>query len=277
MLADDLRCRNAFIGLGKCHPHRALVAAALAATAFASTAVAETELDLASPSLSSSSSSSAAPPSLAAAFQNGVHPQTLAFRLPEDATEAIAAEEDAATDRERATRCSRSMRLCTRPTASPDAEDEEDGEAQVQGQGRTRAQLGQRRSSRSRRQYGHTPPPDLAAGCFRHRHSSPPPPPVAAATAAFSAFISLRAVALCLALLGEWKEGGALRIRTHSVAAGRGAPECVIKEAPAGLNGVCFFGHGEKARSLRLFTRVPSGTAGQWLPRDLLRLHLNLL
>uniref|UniRef100_A0A3B6PM92 Uncharacterized protein n=1 Tax=Triticum aestivum TaxID=4565 RepID=A0A3B6PM92_WHEAT len=212
MLADDLRCPNAFIGLGKCHPHRAFVAAALAATAFASTAVAETELDLASPSLSSSSSSSAAPPSLAEDFQNGAHPQTLAFRLPEAATEAIVAEEDAATDRERATRCSRSMRLCTRPTASPDAEEEEDGEAHVQGQGRTRAQLGQSRSSRSRRQYGHTPPPDLAAGCFRHRHSSPPT--ASAATAAFSAFIRAVALArplslsLCLALLGEWKEGG---------------------------------------------------------------------
>jgi hypothetical protein len=47
MLADDLRCLNAFIGLGKCHPQRAF-----AATALASTAVAETELDLARPSLS---------------------------------------------------------------------------------------------------------------------------------------------------------------------------------------------------------------------------------
>jgi hypothetical protein len=52
MLADDLRCLNAFIGLGKCHPQRAFAAAAFAATALASTAVAETELDLARPSLS---------------------------------------------------------------------------------------------------------------------------------------------------------------------------------------------------------------------------------
>ncbi|CAM0944811.1 unnamed protein product [Alopecurus aequalis] len=187
MLADDLRCLNAFMGLGKCQPQRAFAAAAFAATTFASTAVAETELDLASPSRSSSSSSS-----LAEAFQKGVHPQTFAFRFPPTppaaATEASATEEDAATDRDRAIRCSRSMRLWTRPTASPDAEDEEEGEAHVQGQGRTRAQLGQRRSSRSRRQYGHTPPPDLAAGCFLHRHSSPL---TATATAGFSAFISL--------------------------------------------------------------------------------------
>jgi len=110
-----------------------------------------------------------------------------------------AAEEPAATDRERAIRCSRSMRLCTRPTALPDAEDEEDGEAHdaAQGQGRTCAQLGHSRRSRSRRQYGHTPPPDLAAGCFRHRHSSPPPP-AATATAAFSGFISMRLRSLSL-------------------------------------------------------------------------------
>uniref|UniRef100_A0A0D9YWR0 Uncharacterized protein n=1 Tax=Oryza glumipatula TaxID=40148 RepID=A0A0D9YWR0_9ORYZ len=233
MLADDLRCRNALSGLGKCHPHRAFAAAA---AAFASTTVAETELDLASPipsSSSSSSSAAAATPSLAAGFQNGGHPQTLAFCLPPtapavaDAVEAAAREEDAATDRDRAIRCSRSMRVWTRPTASPDADEEEDGDAHVQGQGRTCAQLGQRRRSLSRRQCGHTPPPDLATGCFRHRHSSPPPPPPPTATAAFSAFIPLspaRAVGCCVSpslnsapRFSERKRGGV----THNVAVER--------------------------------------------------------
>lgn len=179
MLADDLRCRNALSGLGKCHPHRAFAAAA---AAFASTTVAETELDLASPippSSSSSSSAAAATPSLAAGFQNGGHPQTLAFRLPPtapavaDAVEAAAREEDAATDRDRAIRCSRSMRVWTRPTASPDADEEEDGDAHVQGQGRTCAQLGQRRRSLSRRQCGHTrrriSPPGASGTATRRR------------------------------------------------------------------------------------------------------------
>lgn len=194
-LADDLRCRNALSGLGKCHPHRARAALAAAAV-FASTAVADTELERGSPSPSSSSStssSSSAPPSRAAGFQNGGQPQTRAFRLPEATAEGAAtaaaktAEEPVATDLERAIRCSRSMRLWTRPTASPEAEVEDDDGDAAQAQGRTCAQLGQSRRRRSRRQYGHTPPPDLAAGCFRHLHSSPPAP--AGATAAFSAFI----------------------------------------------------------------------------------------
>jgi len=199
-------------GLGKCHPHRARAAAA---AVFASTAVADTELERGSPSPSSSSSSSSAPPYRAAGFQNGGHPQTRAFRLPEATVEGAAtaaantAEEPVATDLERAIRCSRSMRLWTRPTASPEAEEEDDGDA-AQAHGRTCAQLGQSRRRRSRRQYGHTPPPDLAAGCFQHLHSSPPPPPPmpspAGATAAFSAFIDAavaRRLLLCSSFLGR--------------------------------------------------------------------------
>ena len=108
-LADDLRCRNALSGLGKCHPHRARAAAA---AVLASTAVADTELERGRPSPSSSSSPSPTSPSRAAGFQNGGHPQTRAFRFPtpeagpaaEGAPTAAAnaAEEPAATDHERA-------------------------------------------------------------------------------------------------------------------------------------------------------------------------------
>jgi len=175
------RLRSALIFPGMSLPHRtALLGAPLASGAgAAAAAVVDTDLDLANATASSYSCSTSLHPAAAAGggFRNDTQPHTpdLGLRWSTPTPTAPCA----ATERERATRCSRSMRLWTRPSAlAPEDEDEGDD---AQAHGRGQAQSGHRRRRRSRRQCGHTPPP-ASGGCPRQRHS-----PIALARSVFRA------------------------------------------------------------------------------------------
>jgi hypothetical protein len=134
-------------------------------------AVVVTDLDLANATASSYSCSTSLQPAAGGGGGGGFRKDTQAH-TPDLGRRWSPTAPCAATERDRSTRRSRSMRLWTRPSAlAPEDEDEGDDDAQEQAQGRGQAQSGHRRRSRSRRQCGHTPPP-AEGGCLRQRHSS---------------------------------------------------------------------------------------------------------
>ncbi|CAD5197123.1 unnamed protein product, partial [Musa acuminata subsp. malaccensis] len=183
----DRRCRKAFIGLGKCHPHAFPLSSPPPGPA---NPAAPTDLDL------DSSAADSFPPAALGKGQNNAHLLPRFGRRGASPPSTCLATDLVRrswkpTDLDRRNAGSLSINLDTSPTApipapppadparsasemeeTEEQEEEEEEEGRKQLQGRSLAQSGQRRRRRSRRQPGQMPSRGWDEDvCFRHLHS----------------------------------------------------------------------------------------------------------